>query len=174
MKVKTILVGNFTNCYLIIKDKNCLIVDPGFESNKIIKAIDNLNLTPLAILITHNHFDHIGAKDELKMHYNIPIYDFNNLQEGLKEINLFTFETIYFSGHKEDEIAFYFKDDNLMLVGDFIFYEDIGRTDLDGGSEIDIKKSISKIKKYPSNTTLYPGHGKPTTLDHELKNNPYF
>ena len=61
-----------------------------------------------------------------------------------------------------------------MFVGDFIFKDSIGRCDLPGGSEQELKESLEKIKTYPKETTLYPGHYETTTLEEEMKNNPYF
>lgn len=174
MNVETILVGNFTNCYLVIKNNSCLIIDPGFESNKIISKITNLNYEVKAILITHNHPDHIGALKELKNYYKVESYDYHNLEE--KEYNLFdfNFEVIYTPGHTNDSITFYFKEIKAMFVGDFIFLEDIGRCDLPTGDFSTMLKSINKIKLYDVKTTLYPGHEEKTTLEHEIKYNQYF
>ena len=75
MIVKRLILGPLsTNCYLIIKDNNCLIVDPADNIEIIKKELTNLNL--VGILVTHYHFDHIGALEELKKHYNVPIYDY--------------------------------------------------------------------------------------------------
>lgn len=172
MEIKTIKVGYLqTNCYLLIKNNTCLVVDPGDEFNKILESIGNLKV--LGILITHNHFDHIGALELLKKEYNVKAYDYNNLKEQEYKIGDFKFEVIYTLGHSNDSITYYFKEDNLMLVGDFIFFCSIGRTDLETGNIKEMEKSLLKIKKYPNDTKLYPGHGVSTTLLYEKENN-YF
>lgn len=168
MIVKTIKVGYLeTNCYILIKDNEALIIDPGDEYNKIKKELKNLNLQ--AILITHHHFDHVGALHNFK---NIIIDNTSEAKEY--EIGKFKFEIIKTPGHTSDSISFYFKEENMMFVGDFVFENSIGRTDLDTGNYKEMKKSIEKLKTYPINTKLYPGHGNDTTLEIEIKNNPFF
>ena len=85
----------------------------------------------------------------------------------------FKFQVILTPGHSKDSISFYFPEENKMFVGDFIFQESIGRCDLPGGSEIEMKNSLERLKKYSKEITLYPGHGEVTTLDYELTHNPY-
>ena len=171
MDIETIVVGPLeTNCYIITKDNKCLIVDPGDESNKIIKAIDKKEV--LGILLTHSHFDHIGALNEIKDYYNVLVYDYNN--EKNIEIGPFNFETIDTKGHKEDSITFYFEEDKVMFTGDFLFKGSIGRMDLEGGNEFEMDMSINLIKNYPDDITIYPGHGPKTNLLHEKNFNPYF
>lgn len=176
MKVETIKVGALeTNCYLIIKKNKCLIVDPGEEENKIVSKIEKLGLIPLAILITHYHFDHIGALKQLEKKYNIPIYDYSNYIDDDKIIKIgnFRFKIINTKGHKEDLVTFYFFNEQVMFVGDFIFKNNIGRCDLPGGNFEEMINSINKIKIYPNKTVIYPGHGDKTTLGYELTNNEY-
>lgn len=169
MDVKKVVVGCLeTNCYIISNNENCLIIDPGDDYEKIIKNIDK---QVDGILITHNHFDHVGAKQALEKHYNVKSYDFNNLKEGYVKIDDFKFEVIYTKGHTADSISYLF--DNVMFVGDFIFKNSIGRTDLETGDYNEMLKSIEKIKKYDRNITLFPGHYDSTTLVMEINNNPF-
>ena len=169
MEIKTVKVGSFrTNCYIIKKENNIIVIDPGDEYEKIKKEIDK-NIS--AILVTHNHFDHIGAINQFK---NIKIYDYKNLKEQIYNIDDFKFEVIYTKGHTNDSISFYFKEEKVMFTGDFVFKNSIGRTDLETSSNEEMKKSIEKLKKYPKDITLYPGHGKETTLEEEIKTNPFF
>lgn len=171
MKIERIEVGYLkTNCYILSKNDDCLIIDPGDEEDKIISKIGNLNV--LGIIITHYHFDHIGALENLKNKYNVEVYDINNLEEKEYKINDFKFDVIYTKGHHDTCITIYFKDEKIMFTGDFIFKESIGRIDL-GGNEIDMNGSLEKIKKYPKDITIYPGHGLSTTLEYELLNNIY-
>lgn len=169
MIIKTLVLGELeTNCYLIIKDKDCLIVDPACDFNLIKEKVSNLNL--VAILVTHYHFDHIGALKELETYYNVPVYDYHSNSTKVAE---FDFEIIHNPGHTEDSVTFYFPKYNIMFVGDFIFKNSIGRTDLKGGNNLNMNKSLAMIKKYPDNTILYPGHGPSTTLKDEKDNNFY-
>ena len=142
MKMLNLVVGPMeTNCYILYEDSKCLIIDPGDEENSIIKKIDKLKLTPVAILLTHNHFDHT--------------------------------EVIYTPGHSNTCLTYYFKDYDMMFVGDFIFKESIGRVDLPGGNYRDMIASLNKIKTYDDNIILYPGHGDSTTIGYEKKYNNY-
>lgn len=167
--IKKIVVGPLEeNCYLIENDTECLIIDPGAESDKIIK---NITKKVVGILITHYHFDHIGALSELKEKYNVKVYDHSNLNEGDNNISTFKFKLINTNGHTMDSVSYLFGND--LFVGDFIFKGSIGRCDL--GGDIDImRKSIEKIKKYDPNIKIHPGHYEDTTLKEEIINNPYF
>ena len=155
---------------LLIKDNKCLIIDPGDEIDKIIKEIKDL--IPVGIIITHYHFDHIGAIN-IKDYYNINVYDINNLNEGINNIDDFNFEVIYTEGHSNTGISIYFKKEKIMFTGDFLFKGCIGRTDLDDSNENDMNFSINKIKKYDRDIKIYPGHGETTILKDELINNIY-
>ena len=177
MKIETIKVGDLeTNCYLIIKNKDCIIVDPGDEFEKIDNLIQNLNLTPLAIFVTHYHFDHIGALTECENKYNIKVYDYKEYEGDNKvyKINNFEFKIISTMGHKDDSVSYYFPNEKKMFVGDFIFKNTVGRCDLPGGDFNTMLESIKKIKTYPSDITIYPGHEEITNLKNEIENNEYF
>ena len=172
MKIKRIITGSLEeNCYVLIKDNDCLVIDPGDDFYKIKEEIKDLNL--VGILITHYHFDHVGALDELLEYKNVKIYDYN-LEENEYEFNNFKFNVIKTPGHTSDSITFYFKENNIMFTGDFLFKGNIGRTDLPTGDIEVMEKSIEKIKKYDKDITLYPGHGAKTTLDYEINNNYFF
>ena len=175
MRIETIVVGDlFTNCYLLFNDDNkeVLIVDPGDDSDKIIDEIKEYKV--LGILVTHTHDDHIGAIPDITDKYKCPIYDRYNLEEKEYTIGSFKFNVIYTPGHINDQLVYYFKDEKKMFVGDFIFKNSIGRTDLPNGDEMEMKKSIDKILKYPKDIKLYPGHGDVTSLKEEEKTLEYF
>lgn len=177
MKIETIKVGYLkANCYLIIKNQKCIIVDPGDEFQKIKNKIDTLKLNPIKVLITHHHFDHVGALDDIMKSYKIDMIDFNNYKNDNEtiEIDDFKFKMIYTPGHKSDLVTYYFFEENKMFCGDFIFKNDIGRFDLDTGNKEEMLESIKKIKNYPKNTIIYPGHGDITDLNYEINNNIYF
>ncbi|MBR1376767.1 MAG: MBL fold metallo-hydrolase [Bacilli bacterium] len=174
MDLKVIKVGYLEeNCYIITKDK-AIVIDPGDEGNKIIDYIRNNNLEMDAILITHHHDDHVGALNSLLDYKKVKVYDIYNLNEGIHDISGFNIEVIYTKGHTNDSVTYYFKDENIMFVGDFIFEGSIGRMDLPTGSINEMKESINKIKKYDKDIIIYPGHGNKTTLGKEIKDNYYF
>ncbi len=169
MEIKILKVGYLqTNCYILTKGTSTIIIDPGDEAEKIKKEIKQ---KIKAILLTHHHFDHIGAIKEFK---NIKILDNTNLEEKEYKIDDFIFQVIKTKGHTSDSISFYFKEENIMFTGDFVFKNTIGRTDLETGNMKEMEESIEKIKKYPKATKLYPGHGELTTIEEEIKNNPFF
>lgn len=174
MNIDILTVGALqTNCYIVSKDNKCLIIDPGAEENFIVSKILEDNFTPVGIIITHNHNDHTGAADALKKMYGIEIYDYESLFEQKHFLDPFKFQVIYTKGHTNDSITIYFYEYGCMFTGDFLFKEDIGRTDLDGGSPKDMLESIKKIKQYEDDIKIYPGHGESTTIEHEKKHNEY-
>ena len=123
MDIKCIKTGYLEeNCYIISKEDNCLVVDPGDDASKIIDEIGEKNV--LGVLITHYHFDHIGALDKLKERYNVEVIDYKNRKNLIGNFN---FEIIDTKGHKEDAVSYYFKEEKIMFVGDIIFEGTIGR-----------------------------------------------
>jgi glyoxylase-like metal-dependent hydrolase (beta-lactamase superfamily II) len=173
VKIERIVVGELEcNCYLLVKNNSVLVIDPGDEGDKIIEKIGDRNV--LGIVITHYHYDHIGALEVLKNKYNVCIYDINNMVEGKFEIGDFVFEVIYTPGHKEDSISLYFALNKCMFSGDFIFRDTIGRWDLPGGDIEEMYESINKIRKYDRDIVVYPGHGDCTSIGYEVDNNIYF
>lgn len=164
MTIKRIIVGDLqANCYLIVKDNNCIIVDPGAEKEKIESNIQNLNV--VGILLTHNHFDHNGELIYFENKYNLK---HNNEIPGFKYI------TINTPGHTNDSKTFYFPDEKIMFTGDFLFNNSIGRTDFFNSDNLEMLKSLIKIKEYNQDITIYPGHGPKSTLKDETQNINYF
>ena len=164
MKIDRVVVGPLeTNCYIISIDNKCLVIDPGDEYERIKSAIGNKEI--IGVIITHYHFDHIGALNHFDKNL---ILDKSNLEEKEYKIDNFNFEIIYTPGHKEDLICIYFKEEKIMFTGDFIFKGAIGRTDLEGGNPIEMINSLNKIKKYDKDIIIYPGHGESTTLLNEI------
>lgn len=172
MTIQILKLGKlYTNCYMLHENKKVIIIDPACNAKKIIEQIGDKEV--VGIIITHHHFDHVGAVDELVNKYKVKVYDKENLNEGIYNIAGFKFEIIYTPGHSDDSITIYFKEEKNMFVGDFIFKNSVGRTDLPTGNDEELKKSIKKIKLY-SDITIYPGHGDITTIDYEKKYNYYF
>lgn len=172
MEIKKVVTGYLDeNCYVLINNKECLVIDPGDDFPKIKEQIGEAKI--LGVLITHSHFDHIGALRNFLTKRSIKIFKKSNLEEKEYVIGSFKFKCLYTPGHSKDSVTFYFEDENVMFDGDFIFKESIGRTDLPGGSDADMKESITKILTYSEDIKLYPGHNEETTLKYEKENNPY-
>ena len=169
MKIESVKVGYLeTNCYVLSMNETVLVIDPGDEIEKIIGLIGERKV--LGVIITHHHFDHVGALDDLVKRLGVKIYDIHNMCEGKIKIGEFEFECIHTLGHKEDEISLYFAKENALFCGDFIFEGTIGRWDLPGGSFADMVESIKNILIYPDDMKIYPGHGESTFLGVERKN----
>lgn len=152
------------NCYILEKEGKVIVIDPGDEYEKI---KDNIKGEIIKILITHSHEDHIGA---LKYFDKSLIL---NVEEKEYIIKPFKFNVIYTKGHTNDSVTYYFKEDKIMFTGDFLFKGTIGRTDMPTGDIIEMQESLKKIKTYPNDIKIYPGHGEVTTLKEEKENN-YF
>lgn len=169
LNIKKIVVGELeTNCYIVENKDSCLVIDPGDEFSKIKNSI---NKKVVGVLLTHKHFDHVRALKEIVDYYNVPVYDKNNLSNGVNKIGDFELIVNYNPGHTMDSISFMF--DNIMFSGDFIFKGCIGRTDL-GGDFAMMQDSIGKILKSENDYKIYPGHGDVTTLDEEREMLKYY
>lgn len=174
MIVERIITGQLEeNCYILknAKTKECLVVDPGNDFEKIKKGIGDFQV--LKVLLTHDHFDHVGALKEVEKEYSIETLKRSNASEKEYVIGPFKFKVIFTPGHSSDSITFYFVKEKKMFVGDFLFQGTIGRTDLPTGSLGDMINSLYLIKKYPEDITIYSGHGEVSTLQEEFENNPY-
>lgn len=151
-----------TNCYLVSDDKTkeTAVIDPGDEAGKIITEIENNDLKPQVILLTHAHFDHIGAVQEVKKYFKI---DHLKVGEGdevvLGDTKLEVIET---PGHKEDCVCFVCGD--CVFSGDTLFRGGVGRTDLEGSDPEAMKKSFARLMDLPGGFRVYPGHGRETTI----------
>lgn len=172
MEIKRVVTGTLDeNCYVLVKNGTCLVIDPGADYNKIKSEVGDNKV--LGVLITHSHFDHIGALRNFLTKRSIKIFKKSNLEEKEYSLGDFKFECIYTPGHSKDSVSFYFKEDNAMFVGDFIFAGSIGRVDLPGGSKLEMEISIKKFIDLMDDIDLFPGHGEETSLDLEKDNNPY-
>ena len=197
-----------TNCYIVSnQEKECLIFDPGDQGAALIKELHKNKLKPLAIFLTHSHFDHIGAVDVLRETYNIPVYiheaEVNWLTDPMKNgsgkyaelpnvtvklpkdehiirteqaftISNFEFNAIFTPGHSPGSISYIFEEEGFAIVGDTLFENSIGRTDLVGGSMKVLLDSIhKKLLSLPQEIIIYPGHGNYTTPANEMDSNPF-
>lgn len=204
MKISTLAVSVFaTNCYLAYDSRTGegVIIDPGDEGDRIKDEVTRLKFTPVGILITHGHGDHIGAVADMKAEYDVPIYAGPNAEKVIRYSNKEFFsavgldvicpmpditvgedETVSFGectlrvietpGHSIDAICFLAG--HSLFCGDTIFFNSIGRTDLAGGNFDQLIDSITeKLMILPDETVCYTGHGPRTTIGQERENNPF-
>lgn len=200
--IKKLILGNMqTNCYVVYNEnKECLVIDPGANGQKIVKYLSENELLLKAILLTHGHFDHIGAVDYLFEKYQCPIYthqetfdllddpklnlSFYENEMTLKSpvlkadeiMNIANFDIHWYllEGHCQGSSMIYIPQDNAMFSGDVLFAGSIGRFDFPTSSHLETKKSIEKIKSLSFDARLLPGHGEESTLFYEQLHNPYF
>ncbi|MBQ4263056.1 MAG: MBL fold metallo-hydrolase [Bacilli bacterium] len=172
MKVEKIVNGFLDeNCYIISNnEKECLIVDPGSEGEKIVSFIRMNGYKVIGILITHYHFDHVGELDFVKNAFMIDtVIDYKN--KGKISLGGFEFQVIENFGHTMDSASFYFDNNNILFSGDFIFKETIGN--YEKNHELDMANSLKVFKYMNENVIIYPGHGDETNVKHELEFNPF-
>lgn len=182
--------------------KQAVLVDPGEEAPRLLKALKNLTLT--AIWLTHSHFDHIGAIADIQdVLGNIPVYlhpedkiIFNNSYKAAQlweipfrqpqtetqdlsdrqilKLNDTEVYCLFTPGHAPGHIAFYIPDSNFVLSGDALFKGGIGRTDFVMGNHQQLLESIrTKLFTLPDDTVVYSGHGPKTTIGFEKQTNPF-
>ncbi len=173
------------------------------EFRKVQSIVERKEIALNYVLLTHAHVDHALGLHRVLDHYDIPVYlsdkDYylwNNFESqaqmfGLKargfdftpevlpvssawSLGNFRFDLRYTPGHSPDHLSLYLPDENIVIAGDALFKEGIGRTDLYKGSMEVLKKSIQeKLYTLPDDTTVYPGHGPNTTIGHEKESNPF-
>ncbi len=193
------------NCYLAINDKTneSIIVDPGSSPVRIKAGVEKSGTTPVAIVLTHGHFDHAGAAEEIAKEYNIKIYAFEGEKETLEnpslnlsgdmlfqptsykadvylkdgqEVDLagLHFKCIATPGHTAGGCCYYFEEEGILFTGDTLFCCSVGRTDFPGGSTSQLIHSIEeKLMVLPEDTICYPGHESATTIGNERVNNMF-
>lgn len=173
MKVECLTVGPLhTNCYILNFNGETLIIDPGDEALRIIDLIEKRKI--IGIIITHYHFDHIGALNYIKTKFACKVYDIYNLKNGINILGSFRFQVIFTPGHKDDAISIYFPQEKAFFSGDFIFSDTIGRCDLEGGNFKQMQASIKKVIDFPPDVIIYPGHGPMTSFQKEKENLEYW
>lgn len=203
--VRIMPVGKLdTNCCIISNSisKETLILDPGGNQEEIASLIKKKELNPVAILLTHGHFDHIMAVDFLAKEFDIPVYAGENEQQLLMDphrncssffqmecvcsadelladgqiVNIggLEFQYLHTPGHTQGSGCYYFEKEGILFSGDTIFYESVGRTDFPTGNHSLLIRSIqNKILVLPDNVKIFPGHGEETSVGHEKENNSY-
>ena len=193
-----------TNCYFLYREdtKECLIIDPGYEADKIEAYVQKKQLHVAGILLTHGHFDHITAADEVRKKFQTKIYASGKekelmadprmnvsvmmgdsvslkadvwLEDG-QELEMLgeTMRCILTPGHTGGGMCFYFPKACMLFSGDTLFQESVGRTDFPTGSSRELIRSVrEKLLVLPEAVRVYPGHGLMTTIRDEQMFNPY-
>lgn len=206
MDVRMFTVGPVAeNTFLFRRDGDdrALLVDPGDEAARLIRAVDELGVRVEAILLTHTHFDHVGAVAPLARHTGAPVYcpqleahvladimryvpwagfgpfesyDADVLLSGGEHLALagFSIDVLWTPGHSPGHLAYFIADEETMFSGDVLFEGSIGRTDLPGGDTATLMASIAGLlEKLPDATRVHPGHMGLTTLGRERATNPF-
>ena len=193
LKVYAMALGDYqTNCYIIHDEtsKTCCVIDPGYDADTILDKLDSLGLTLEAILLTHGHFDHVGAVKELAAETSCdvyihpedlsmppmmtagPLYYTKTYAEGT-QLKLAGLEVtvLHTPGHTPGSVCLLVE--NTIFSGDTLFQGSCGRTDLPGGNWAAITKSLKRLAALEGNFWVFSGHGGSTTLRDEKKYNPY-
>ena len=193
LKVHAMALGAYqTNCYIIHDDasKSCCVIDPGYDADLILDKLEALGLTLEAILLTHGHFDHVGAVKELASETGCqvylhpddlsmppmmtagPLYYTKTYAEGtqLKLAGL-DIAVLHTPGHTPGSVCLLIGD--TMITGDTLFAGSCGRTDLPGGDWATIRASLNRLAAIEANLWVLPGHGGTSQLRDEKKYNPY-
>ncbi|MGP0050759.1 MAG: MBL fold metallo-hydrolase [Solirubrobacteraceae bacterium] len=194
------------NCYIVRAkgSERAVIVDPGDEADRIIEALEALGITVVeAILLTHTHFDHVGAVAPVARSTGAPVYcpeletqvladvmsyvpfpgfgpfesyEADETVRGGESLELagMSFEVSFTPGHSPGHVSYALRDEAALFSGDVLFRGSVGRVDLPGGDWPTLLASIeSLITSYPEQTTVYPGHMGITTLGAERDTNPF-
>jgi len=191
------------NCYLLWREGSpeALFIDPGDDADELINWVKKLELRPVAIMNTHAHMDHIGAVQPLREHFSIPFYlhreeamilntyvdscrmfglvpgappevDYWFRDQEDLEIENFRVGLLHTPGHTPGGTCFII--DEHVFVGDTLFRGSVGRTDLPGGDWQTLEKSLQKmITVIPRHYTIYSGHGPETSMESEIRHNPF-
>lgn len=193
-----------TNCYFIINDDTgeVLIIDPGASAIQLAEKVKEHHLVPRGILLTHGHFDHAAAAEELSQLLDVKIYAHEAEQETLEmpglnlsiwegtaenyhadvylkdeqefELAGFKVRVLFTPGHTVGGCCYYFVEQGTVFSGDTLFEGSIGRTDFPKGSASQLIRAIKdKLMVLPDDTAVYSGHGDMTGIGIERVNNPF-
>ena len=193
LHIHTLVVGPLeTNCYILWDEgsDHCLIVDPGYEPERILTSVKTLGKTVRAILLTHGHFDHVGGVRQIFAETDCDIYlcpadckmpesmtagplcYTNSYQEGdVLQLAGLTLRVLHTPGHTPGSVCLLCE--NAMFAGDTLFAGSCGRTDLPNGDWETLSRSLARLKALEGEYTVYPGHGEETVLSVEKTYNPY-
>ena len=206
IEIKSMTLGMVaTNCYLIInkETKEALLIDPAYNALRISNVIEENVCTLKAILLTHGHFDHIMALNELKKRYNVPVYAHEEEEDVLKQSSLnmsgmigqiYTTQAdiyvkdgehlklagldiivLHTPGHTKGGVCYYLPEEKVLMSGDTLFHCSIGRTDFPTGSMSQLVRSVKEqLFVLPDDVQVYPGHDSVTSIGYEKQYNPFF
>ena len=206
IEIKSMTLGMVaTNCYLIInkETKEALLIDPADNALRISNVIEENVCTLKAILLTHGHFDHIMALNELKKRYNVPVYAHEEEEDVLKQSSLnmsgmigqiYTTQAdiyvkdgehlklagldiivLHTPGHTKGGVCYYLPEEKVLMSGDTLFHCSIGRTDFPKGSMSQLVRSVKEqLFVLPDDVQVYPGHDSVTSIGYEKQYNPFF
>ena len=193
LKIHTLPLGLYqTNCYIVHNEGSncCIVIDPGYEANTILNRTALLGLEIEAILLTHGHFDHVGAVRQIAadtdcqvfLHENEltlpaamtdgPLY-YTDLysKEGTLSVAGLEIKVLHTPGHTPGSVCLLIGD--AMFSGDTLFAGSMGRCDFPGSNIFDMRKSLRKLRDLPGDYRVLPGHAEDSTLEFERKTNPY-
>ena len=193
MHIHTLPLGAYqTNCYILTADDrtDCLVIDPGYEPERVLAKVQSLGKRLEAILLTHGHFDHVGGVRALAMDTDCrvylhegdlsmppqltagPLYYTDTYGEGdLLNLAGMTLQVLHTPGHTPGSVCLLTGD--AMFSGDTLFEGSCGRTDLPGGNTKTILASLSRLRELEGDYRVFPGHGPSTVLSEERRFNPY-
>ena len=193
LKVHALALGAYqTNCYIIHDEhsKTCCVIDPGYDADTILDKLETLGLTLEAILLTHCHFDHVGAVKDLAAETQCDVYlhpDDLSMPPMMTAGQLYYTKTyaegsrlqlagldiavLHTPGHTPGSVCLL--TETTIFSGDTLFQGSCGRTDLPGGDWATITKSLKRLAALEGNFWVFSGHGGSTTLRDEKKYNPY-
>jgi glyoxylase-like metal-dependent hydrolase (beta-lactamase superfamily II) len=203
MNVSSVTVGPFAeNCHLLVDDdsRTAVLVDPGDEGARIVRAVQDAGVLPSVIWLTHAHLDHIGGIAAVLRAWPVPVYlhpldrplyergaeqaatygvpfeppppPSRELAEGdVLEAGGLRFRVLHLPGHAPGHVAFH--GHGVLFGGDCLFAGSIGRTDLPWSNPAEFGRSLERLAALPPETVVYAGHGPVTTIGEELRSNPF-
>lgn len=204
-KIEQMVLGMVsTNTWFLMNEENkeLLIIDPADEAERIQRKISQMGGIPKAVLLTHGHFDHMMAADNLRETYNIPVYAYERekallenpganlsgawasphvlcadqwVKDGEKlDLAGMHLQVFHTPGHTAGSCCYYLQEEAVLFSGDTLFAGSVGRTDFPTSSTRDMRESLHRLlAELPEETRVCPGHNEETTIGYEKRYNPF-